>query len=153
MTKAIMQADLLDEGMDVLSLDRIMIAVPEIQESQNKFTSLLGLHFGESFESTIETTAGMQRSLVSYGFPGVELITPTQEDSGLARYLDSYGPGLFGVVFRVADINESKTHLGNHGVDPIAEYETDAMRELHYHPNDFSGVYVLLTEYSHPGFN
>ncbi len=138
--------------MEVLSLDRVMIAVPQIRDSQEKFTDLLGIKFGDANESTVKTTAGIQRSRVSYGHPGVELITPTQEDSGLARYIDSYGPGLFGVVFRVANIKESKKHLADDGIDPIAEHESDASRELHYHPNDFGGVYVLLTEYTHPGF-
>lgn len=139
--------------MEVLSLDRMMIAVPKIQDSQEQFADLLNISFGESYESTVETSAGIQRSRVSYGYPGVELIAPTQEDSGLARYLDSYGPGLFGVVFRVADVQDSKNYLADHEIHPIAEHESNASRELHYHPNDFGGVYVLLTEYTHPGFS
>lgn len=139
--------------MNILSLDRVMIAVPQIRESTEQFAKLLGIEFEELYESTLETTAGVQRSRVSYGYPGVEFIAPTQEDSGLARFLDSYGPGLFGVVFRVADINESENHLANHNVNPIAEHETNTSKELHYHPNDFGGVYVLLTEYTHPGFS
>jgi 4-hydroxyphenylpyruvate dioxygenase-like putative hemolysin len=138
--------------MEVLSLDRVMIAVPKVQDAQDQFSDLLRIHFDEPSESTIETTAGIQRSRISYGYPGVELIAPTQEDSGLARYLDAYGPGLFGVVFRVADIAASKEYLANHAVRPIAEHESDASRELHYHPNDFSGVYMIFTEYTHPGF-
>lgn len=137
--------------MHVWDIDRVMIAVPDIGTATELFAERLGLSFHDPVLSAIELPAGEQRSDVAYGPPGVEFVSP-RENNEVARFLDEYGPGLFGIVFRVADLDAAEEHLDEQGVEPIASDAPGGARELHYHPSDFGGVYVLLTEYDHPGF-
>lgn len=139
--------------MEILSLDRIMVVVPDLADAQDRFARLLQAPFGPTVPATVETTAGDQPADTAYADPGIELLTPTEEDTALARYLDAYGPGLFGVVFRVRDLETAAAWLAEHDVHPIADETHAGVRETHYHPNDFSGVYVVLTEYTHPAFD
>lgn len=84
--------------------------------------------------------------------PGVEIVAPADDESGVADFLEEHGPGLFGMVVRVADIEAAKAEFAEQGVDPITDETPDGLPELHYHPRDFGGVYILLTAYPHPGF-
>lgn len=137
--------------MHVWDIDRIMIAVPNIDDATEQFERQLGLAFGDPVGSSIELPTGVQRSDVAYSHPGVEFVSP-RENNEVARFLDEYGPGLFGLVFRVRDLDAAETHLADQGIDPIASDNPGGARERHYHPNDFNGTYVILTEYDHPGF-
>lgn len=137
--------------MHIWDIDRVMIAVPDIDAATARFEQQLGLSFDDPVLSTIELPAGVQRSDVAFSHPGVEFVSP-RENNEVARFLDEYGPGLFGLVFRVADLDAAEADLAEQGIDPIASDDPGTARERHYHPNDFTGTYVILTEYSHPGF-
>lgn len=138
--------------MQVWDIDRIMIAVPDIDAAIDRFERQLGMSFEAPVLSSIELPAGVQRSDVAFSYPGIEFVSP-RENNEVAKFLDEYGPGLFGLVFRVADLGAAESHLGDLGIDPIASDEPGGARERHYHPNDFNGTYVILTDYPHPGFS
>lgn len=139
--------------MRILSLDRALIAVTDLGAARSRYESHLDIDLGDPIRSEVETIAGIQRSTISYGYPGIELIEPLKEDSALARYLRDNGPGLFGLVYRVDDIEATVNHLDARGIEPIAQADTEKVRERHYHPNEFSGVYTVFTEYHHPAFD
>ncbi|MGM0590131.1 MAG: VOC family protein [Halobacteriota archaeon] len=133
-----------------LQLDRVIVATPDIDASIEKFSDLLGLEFGEKIEGHTNPDAGEQSLFYSYGHPGIEFIQP-REDNAVQEFLDERGPGMYGVVFRVADLEEAVAELEEKGVEPIdvvehLEYSPEAI----YHPKEFGGALTILTEYRHP---
>ena len=51
----------------------------------------------------------------------IELVEPTSDDSGIARFLEKRGPGMHHVCFEVQDIHISLSHLNEIGVRLINE--------------------------------
>lgn len=138
--------------MDVLDVDRVMLAAPDAHETADRFEELLDLSFTDVVDSVTETGETVNRNDVAYAEPGIEVIAPQDDESGVSGFLEAHGPGLFGMVIRVADADAAKAELAAKGVEPIADETPDDVREIHYHPTDFGGVYTLLTSYPHPGF-
>ena len=138
--------------MDILEIDRVMVATPDAAAAAERFEELLGLRFSDVVDSETDVGGDVQRNEVTYADPGIELVAPADHDSGVAAFLEANGPGLFGLVVRVADVDAARAELAEQGVEPIADETPDGVRELHYHPEDFGGVYTLLTAYHHPGF-
>lgn len=137
--------------MKVLGVDRVVIATPDVNETADRFEELLGITFGEFFEATTETTAGSNRLVSRISADGqIDLAGPGDGDNEVARFLENEGPGLYGVAFRVTDLNEAEEHLREKDVDPVGRIDWGDFSELFYHPSDFAGVFVLLAEFPHP---
>lgn len=134
--------------MRVLEIDRIMIAIPDIDEATDQFRDHLDVPFGNRKTAEI-ADANIQ---LNYTEPGIELLAPGDADDAVADFLERRGPGMYGVVFRVEDLEAAKAELAEKGVEPFREAGTDAAPEAFYHPKHFGGVFTILTEYTHPGF-
>ena len=135
--------------MQVLDLDRVIVAVPDLEDAISQFEAL-GLSFSEPKAAETESPAGVQRMRLGYAEPGVEVLTPVDDDNAVAQFIEENGPGLYGFVLRVDDLEAAKSELEAQGVEPIAEEGSDDAPEAFYHPKDFGGVFTILTEYSHP---
>lgn len=133
-----------------LQLDRVHVATPDMDSSIEQFSELLGFEFGDVSEQHTTPSAGKQSLDFAYGYPGIELITP-KEDNEVQKFLDENGPGVYAVAFRVADLDEAVDELREKGVEPVVEARhLEYAPEAVYHPNDFTGVMLILTEYPHP---
>jgi hypothetical protein len=129
-----------------------MLATPDAGSTIDRFESLLGLTFTDIIESEIEMGETVDRNEVAYAEPGIEVVAPSGDEGGVSDFLEERGPGLFGLVIRVASAVAAKEELADMGVEPIAEEAPNDVKEFHYHPKDFAGVYTIITSYSHPGF-
>lgn len=137
--------------MHVLGVDRVMIATPDIDETAEQFSRLLGLEFGALAEPTTSTDHGEQAVANVISGAGVELVTPRGDgDNEVARFLAENGPGLYAVSIRVADLEAAREHLAAEGVDPVGQFQSGAFAELFYHPREFGGAMVILAEYDAP---
>ncbi|UHQ96297.1 hypothetical protein HYG82_21810 (plasmid) [Natrinema halophilum] len=114
--------------------------------TKRNYEELLDLSFAET-EQLDEELGGLE---LTFSYPGIELIAPGDDDSPIAKYIDENGPGQYAVVFRVADLAAAKDELSAKDVTPIIEVDESEAPEAFYHPKDFDGVMVILTEYSHP---
>lgn len=137
--------------MNVLGVDRVVIATPNVNETAERFEELLGIKFGEYFEATTETAGGTNHlaSRIS-GDAQIDLAGPKDGDNEVARFLEEHGPGLYAVAFRVADLEAAKEHLEEKDVEPVGRIDWGDFHELFYHPSDFGGAFVLLAEFPHP---
>lgn len=135
--------------MHVLDVDRVIVAAPDLEEALSQFETL-GLSFSEPKDAETESPAGVQRMQLSYADPGVEILSPEDEENEVARFIDEHGPGLYGFVLKVDDLDAATAELAEQGIEPIAEEGTENAPEAFYHPKDFSGVFLILTEYDHP---
>lgn len=135
--------------MQVLGLDRVIIAAPSLEDAISQF-ELLGLSFSDPKEAETESPAGVQRMRLAYAEPGVEVLMPEDDENEVARFIREHGPGIYGFVFRVDDLEAAKNELSRQGIDPIVEAGSEDAPEAFYHPKDFSGAFTILTEYTHP---
>lgn len=133
--------------MDVIELDRVMVATPDLEESIENLESKLGMSFTEKTTEIEDSNVQL-----GYSFPGIELLSPGDEDDAVASFLEDQGPGVYGIVLRVRDLEDAKAELAEQGVEPIMEAGADDAPEAFYHPREFDGVFTILTEYTHPGF-
>jgi methylmalonyl-CoA/ethylmalonyl-CoA epimerase len=103
------------------------------------------------------TTAGevdvpQQQSRIAFlplGGSEVELVEPTTETSGLAKYLAKKGPGLHHVCLEVDDLDGMLKQLKAKGVRLIGDAPSagaDGRRMMFVHPESAGGVLVELYE-------
>jgi methylmalonyl-CoA/ethylmalonyl-CoA epimerase len=77
----------------------------------------------------------------------VELVQPTSEDSGIAKYLAKRGPGLHHICLEVDDIVAMMDQLKSKGVRLINDEPrtaADGKKYAFIHPESTSGVLVEL---------
>ena len=79
----------------------------------------------------------------------IELVKPTTNDSGVARYLEKRGPGMHHLCFEVEDIQAKLDQLKAQGVQLINETATElgnGTKIAFIHPKSSNGVLVELYE-------
>ena len=125
-------------------IDHIAIVVEDIESALGFWRDALGLEL-DHVEDIPE-----QKSIVAFlptGGSEVELVKPTTEDSGVARYLQKRGPGMHHICFEVDDIEATLAHLEGKGVRLINETpitSVDGKKLAFIHPESTHGVLVEL---------
>ncbi len=93
-----------------------------------------------------------QDSIVAFlptGQSEIELVKPTTDDSGIARFVNKRGPGVHHICLEVDDIEACLEHLSSHGVElinPVPILGTGGKRISFIHPKSAHGVLVELYE-------
>lgn len=136
--------------MNVIGVDRVIIATNELDETASQFEELLGISFGEVLEPTTTTDAGGQDVANVLSPSGVELVTPRSEGAEVKRFLEENGPGLYAVSIRVSDLDPAVDELAAKGIEPVGEYSSNDFEEVFFHPRHFGGAFVILAEYDAP---
>ena len=130
--------------MTIKRIDHIAIVVDDIDRSLTFWEDGLGLKV-----SHVEEVKD-QESLVALlpsGASEVELVEPTSETSGVAKYLAKRGPGMHHICFEVDDIRAALSRLKHHGVQLIDEQPTigtGGKQIAFIHPRSTGGVLVEL---------
>jgi methylmalonyl-CoA/ethylmalonyl-CoA epimerase len=127
-------------------ISHIAIVVDDIDKALTFWRDALGLQL-DHIEDVPE-----QGSMVAFlpsGESEVELVQPTTDDTGVARYLQKRGPGMHHICFEVEDIQASLEQLKGKGVRLINESPTtgaDGKKIAFIHPESTHGVLVELYE-------
>lgn len=128
------------------TLDHVAIVVPSIRDAMPLYESLTGAS-GSAVESVPAQSVNV--AFVGAGPARIELLEPTQPDSGVARFLERRGPGLHHVAYRVPNLREALARLIGQGMQPI-DREPRPGAQGHsvafLHPKDMGGVLVELVE-------
>jgi len=130
----------------IKQIDHIAIIVDDIDAALGFWRDALGLEL-----SHVEDVPD-QASVVAFlpsGGSEIELVKPTMEDSGVARYLKKRGPGVHHICFEVDDIVATLERLKEHGVQLINEEPTigtGGKKIAFNHPRSTHGVLVELYE-------
>lgn len=128
-------------------IDHIAIVVEDIQAALGFWRDALGLEL-DHIEDVPE-----QKSRVAFlpsGESQVELVRPTTDDSGVARYLQKRGPGMHHICFEVDDVESALVQLKAKGVRLINETPLvglDGKKMAFVHPESTQGVLVELYEF------
>ena len=130
--------------MAVIRIDHIAIVVEDIGEARGFYEEALGLNL------THVENVEEQESIVAFfptGGSEIELVQPTSNDSGVARYLAKRGPGIHHICLEVNDIQATLDDLKARGVELINETPTTGSggKQIAFiHPRSTSGVLIEL---------
>lgn len=124
-------------------INHIGIVVPDIEGALGFWQDALGLKLDH-----IEDVQG-QKSLVAFlplSQSEIELVKPTSDDSGVAKFLRERGPGIHHICFEVDDIMEMLSDLKSKGIRLINDtpLELEGRKMAFIHPKSAGGVLVEL---------
>lgn len=127
-------------------IDHVAILVDDIESALRFWRDGLNLRLAH-----VEDVPD-QDSVVAFlpaGEAEIELVKPTAEESGVARYLTKKGPGLHHLCLEVDDLEETLERLDTLGVrlvNPEPVIGTGGKRVAFIHPESTHGVLVELYE-------
>ena len=130
-------------------IDHIGVAVEDLDESIALYRDRLGMR--EQHRETVEEF-GVEAALLEIGDAHVELLTPIEPDSAVARFLEKNGPGMHHVAYRTADIDAALERMSRAGVRMIDEQARTGIRESRVafvHPKSTGGVLTEIVEPAH----
>ena len=128
-------------------IDHVGIAVASIDDELPAWQERFGM--APSHRETVEEQ-GVEAVLFDVGENHVELIAPLGPETGVARFIESRGPGLHHVAYQVEDIDTVLAELKESGVRLIDEEPRTGIRNSRVafiHPKSAGGV---LTEIVQP---
>jgi methylmalonyl-CoA/ethylmalonyl-CoA epimerase len=132
--------------MSIKKINHVAILVPDIDGALAFWRDALGLELKGREEVSAQEA---QVAFLPVGESKVELVQPTSDSSGLARYLAKHGPGLHHVCIEVDDIEATLARLKEKGVLLINKQPTIGAggRKIAFvHPKSTGGVLVELYE-------
>jgi methylmalonyl-CoA/ethylmalonyl-CoA epimerase len=125
-------------------INHIALAVNDIEEALAFWRDALGLEMGGIEDVPQEHS---KVAFLPLGDSEIELVQPTSDDSGLARYLDKRGPGMHHICLEVEDIQDMMERLKEKGVRLInktPQSREDGRLYAFIHPESTQGVLVEL---------
>ena len=128
----------------ITRINHVAVAVNDLEGSLSFWRDALGLTLTELRDVPAEAA---QIAFLPVGDSEIELVRPTTDDSGLAKYLARRGPGMHHVCLEVDDIDAMLRRLKDRGVRLINDAPktgADGKRYLFIHPESTGGVLVEL---------
>lgn len=129
----------------IKKINHVALAVADIDASLAFWRDGLGLVVDH-----IEDVPSQKATVVfiPVGESEVELVRPTSDDTGVAKFLAERGGGMHHLCFEVDDISEMLADLKTKGVRLIHEapLELPGRRMAFIHPKSAGGVLVELYE-------
>ncbi|MDL1910503.1 methylmalonyl-CoA epimerase [Chloroflexi bacterium CFX6] len=128
----------------VKRINHVAVVVDDMDKALSFWRDALGMELHELRDAPAE------KSQVAFlPLPGseVELVMPTTNDSGVAKYLAKRGPGMHHICLEVDDIEGMMEQLKSKGVRLINEEPrtaSDGKKYAFIHPESTSGVLVEL---------
>ncbi len=129
---------------DLNRIDHIAMVVEDLEQSLVFWRDQLGLEVDH-----VDTVESMQVRIafLPMGDSQLELVQPTGEESGVARFLKKRGPGLHHICIEVDDLSGKLQSLKKEGVKLIDEQPVvmeDGRQLAFIHPRGTGGVLLEL---------
>ncbi len=127
-------------------LDHVAIAVKDLPRAIAVYRDALGLDLAEEEEVAEQQ---VRTAIFGRGMGRIELICPTTEDSGVARFLAKRGDGLHHLCIEVEDIDASLAQLKAQGaplIDDSPKPGAGGARVAFIHPRGTGGVLIELRQ-------
>jgi methylmalonyl-CoA/ethylmalonyl-CoA epimerase len=132
--------------MTIKRINHVAIVVPDIDEALTFWRDALGLDLSHIEEVPEQETVV---AFLPTGESQVELVEPTADSSGMARYLAKRGPGMHHICLEVDDIEQTLERLKAKGIRLINEEPVigaGGKKIAFVHPKATGGVLVELYE-------
>jgi methylmalonyl-CoA/ethylmalonyl-CoA epimerase len=128
----------------VKAINHIAVVVDDMERSLSFWRDALGMELHELRDVPAEKS---QVAFLPLAGSEIELVKPTSDDSGIAKYLAKRGPGMHHICVEVDDIEGMLTQLKAKGIRLINEEPrttADGKKYAFVHPESTSGVLVEL---------
>ena len=128
----------------IKSINHIAVVVDDMEKSLEFWRDALGIELHGLRDVPAEKS---QVAFLPLAGAEVELVMPTSDDSGIAKYLAKRGPGMHHLCLEVDDIEGMLLHLKQKKIRLINEEPRTAMDGKKYafiHPESTGGVLVEL---------
>ncbi len=130
--------------MTIKRIDHIGIAVEDLDKSLAFWEHALGLHL-HKVENVPEQQ--VEVAFLPVGESEVELVRPTVEDSGVAKWIQKKGAGIHHICFEVDDVRQALADMAAQGVwliDKEPRAGEGGKLYAFVHPKSTGGVLVEL---------
>ena len=129
-------------------IDHIAVVVQDMEAALKVYRDALGLPLARVEDVPAE---GVKVAFLPMpeGDGEVELVQPTDEESGIARFLAKRGQGIHHICFRVDDIQAAMDHVVANGLQVIEDEPrvgSQGQRYVFIHPKSAHGVLIELYE-------
>ncbi len=128
----------------VKAINHIAVVVDDMEKSLSFWRDALGMELQELRDVPAEKS---QVAFLPLAGSEIELVKPTSDDSGIAKYLAKRGPGMHHICVEVDDIHGMLEQLKSKGIRLINEEPrtaADGKKYAFVHPESTSGVLVEL---------
>ncbi len=135
-------------SLDIKRIDHVAIVVASLEAALTFYRDLLGITPSRVLDFPSES---VKIAFLPLGGPGgskIELLEPTDDSSGIARFLQKHGEGLHHLCLEVPDIGRALQDLQVSGaavLDTSPRLTADG-RGIFLHPKSTSGVLLELIE-------
>lgn len=130
----------------IKKINHIALVVPDLEEGVGFWADALGMHLSQVEEVPSQE---VRVGFFNVGESHLELVQPTTEDSGIAKYLEKRGPGIHHIALEVENLTRALAQLKEKNVPLINEEPVIAAggnRAAFIHPKGTGGVLVELYE-------
>lgn len=134
----------------VTTIDHVGIAVPDLDAAIDFYATNFGMR---ATHTEVNEEQGVREAMLhapgDESGPAIQLLAPLRPDSTIAKFLDTKGPGLQQVAYRVTDVEAAAETLRAKGLRLLyekAKRGTANSRVNFVHPKDAGGVLVELVE-------
>lgn len=130
----------------IKKINHIAIVTPDLDEATGFWAEALGLPIART-ENVPEEEVSV--AFIPIGDSNIELLQPTSDESGVARYLQKRGAGMHHMCLEVEDIDAALARLQAANVPLInaeAKVGHGGTRYAFIHPKGTGGVLVELYE-------
>ena len=131
-----------------MKVDHIDIVVRDIAAALKVYQVALGLPLRETVDIADQQ---VRVAFLPIGESNIELVQPTSDHSGVARYLAKRGEGIHHICIQVDDIEAALAQLKAQEVELIDKEPRQGAhgRVAFVHPKGAHGVLVELVEHDH----
>jgi methylmalonyl-CoA/ethylmalonyl-CoA epimerase len=134
--------------MDMLltEIDHVAIAVDDLDAAIDYYRETFGC---EVEHREVVESDGVEEALLKVADSYVQLLTPTRDDSPVAKYLASKGQGLHHVGYRVADCAQALESVKAHGhrvIDEAPRLGSRGTTVAFVHPKTAFGTLIELVQ-------
>jgi len=132
--------------MTVKKIDHIGIVVQDIEAALKVYRDALGL---ELTKTELVPEQQVKIAFLPTGESEIELVQPTTDDSGVARYLARRGEGVHHICLEVDDIEAALAQVAAMGmelIDKTPRTGSDGQKLAFVHPKSAHGVLIEFYE-------
>ncbi|NDJ76010.1 MAG: methylmalonyl-CoA epimerase [Chloroflexi bacterium] len=125
-------------------INHVAVVVEDLDTALRFWRDALGLSLHKTEENPGEN---VNIAFLPVGESEIELLQPTDSDSGIGKYLAKKGQGLHHVCVEVDDIEAAMQRLVEHGIELINDtprVRDEGTRYAFVHPKSAGGVLVEL---------
>lgn len=130
----------------IKKIDHVALVVGDMHEALSFWRDALGIALDHQEDNPREQS---EIAFLPVGDSEIELVRPTSDDSGVAKFLEKRGPGMHHICLEVDDIQAMLVHLKAKDIQLIHQEPVVAENGKKYafiHPKAAFGVLVELYE-------